>query len=41
MPNWKVGLNIDRYIRYGYLMQDERGSFTWIGEQGQKWTRKR
>ncbi len=25
MPNWKVGLNIDRYIRYGYLMQDERG----------------
>jgi hypothetical protein len=25
MPNWKVGLNIDRYIRYGYLMQDEAG----------------
>jgi hypothetical protein len=25
MPNWKVGLNIDRYIRYGYLMQDEKG----------------
>jgi hypothetical protein len=24
MPNWKVGLNIDRYIRYGYLMQDDR-----------------
>ena len=23
MPNWKVGLNIDRYIRYGYLMQDD------------------
>lgn len=20
---WKVGLNIDRYIRYGYLMEDE------------------
>ncbi|MCW3996349.1 MAG: hypothetical protein NWE98_09430 [Candidatus Bathyarchaeota archaeon] len=25
MPNWKVGLNLDRYIRNGYLMQDERG----------------
>jgi hypothetical protein len=25
MPNWKVGLNIDRYIRYGYLMQDDSG----------------
>jgi hypothetical protein len=25
MPNWKVGLNIDRYIRYGYLMADEKG----------------
>lgn len=25
MPNWKVGLNIDRYIRYGYLMQDDNG----------------
>jgi hypothetical protein len=25
MPNWKVGLNIDRYIRYGYLMQDDKG----------------
>jgi hypothetical protein len=24
MPNWKIGLNIDRYIRYGYLMQDEK-----------------
>ena len=23
MPNWKVGLNVDRYIRYGYLMQDD------------------
>ncbi|MGQ9506735.1 MAG: hypothetical protein ACUVTB_02600 [Candidatus Bathycorpusculaceae bacterium] len=23
LPGWKVGLNIDRYIRYGYLMQDE------------------
>ena len=23
MPNWKVGLNIDRYIRYGYLGQDD------------------
>jgi hypothetical protein len=23
MPNWKVGLNIDRYIRYGYLTQDD------------------
>ena len=25
MPNWKVGLNIDRYIRHGYLMQDDNG----------------
>ena len=25
MPNWKVGLNLDRYIRHGYLMQDENG----------------
>ena len=23
MPNWKVGLNVDRYVRYGYLMQDD------------------
>ena len=23
LPRWKVGLNIDRYIRYGYLAQDE------------------
>jgi hypothetical protein len=23
MPNWKIGLNLDRYIRYGYLMQDD------------------
>jgi hypothetical protein len=25
MPNWKIGLNLDRYIRYGYLGQDEKG----------------
>jgi hypothetical protein len=25
MPNWKVGLNIDRYVRYGYLGQDDNG----------------
>lgn len=25
MPNWKVGLNIDRYIRHGYLGQDDNG----------------
>jgi len=25
MPNWKIGLNIDRYIRYGYLEQDDNG----------------
>jgi len=25
LPGWKVGLNIDRYIRYGYLTQDESG----------------
>ena len=24
MPNWKIGLNLDRYIRYGYLLQDDR-----------------
>jgi len=23
LPGWKAGLNIDRYIRYGYLTQDE------------------
>jgi hypothetical protein len=23
LPGWKVGLNVDRYIRYGYLAQDE------------------
>ena len=25
LPGWKVGQNIDRYIRYGYLTQDESG----------------
>ena len=25
MPNWKIGLNIERYIRYGYLDEDENG----------------
>lgn len=25
MPNWKVSLNVDRYIRAGYLMQDDAG----------------
>jgi hypothetical protein len=25
LPGWKVGLNVDRYIRYGYLTQDESG----------------
>lgn len=25
IPNWKVQLNLDRYIRYGYLMQDDKG----------------
>ena len=24
IPGWKVGLNIDRYIRYGYLQQDDK-----------------
>ena len=24
LPRWKVGLNIDRYIRYGYLQQDDK-----------------
>jgi hypothetical protein len=23
LPGWKVGLNMDRYIRYGYLQQDD------------------
>jgi hypothetical protein len=23
LPSWKVGINIDRYIRYGYLQDDE------------------
>ena len=25
MPNWKIGLNIERYIRSGYLGQDDNG----------------
>ncbi len=25
LPGWKVGLNVDRYIRYGYLTEDENG----------------
>ena len=25
LPGWKVGINLDRYIRYGYLMEDENG----------------
>jgi hypothetical protein len=25
IPNWKVGLNLDRYIRSGYLSEDEHG----------------
>ena len=25
LPGWKVGLNLDRYIRYGYLTEDENG----------------
>lgn len=25
LPGWKVGSNIDRYVRYGYLTQDESG----------------
>jgi hypothetical protein len=25
MHNWKISLNIDRYIRYGYLSQDDKG----------------
>ncbi len=24
IPNWTVNLNLERYIRYGYLMQDEK-----------------
>jgi hypothetical protein len=24
MPGWKVGMNLDRYVRSGYLMQDEQ-----------------
>ena len=24
IPNWKVQLNVERYIRYGYLMQDDK-----------------
>jgi len=23
LPGWRVGFNVDRYIRYGYLTQDE------------------
>ncbi len=25
LPGWKVRINLDRYIRYGYLMEDENG----------------
>jgi hypothetical protein len=25
LPGWKVGLNVERYIRYGYLTEDENG----------------
>jgi len=25
IPGWKVGLNVDRYIKYGYLTEDENG----------------
>ena len=25
IPGWKVSLNVDRYIRYGYLTEDESG----------------
>jgi hypothetical protein len=25
MPGWKVSINVDRYIRYGYIMQDDKG----------------
>lgn len=25
LPNWKIGLNLERYIRYGYLGQDDIG----------------
>jgi len=25
LPGWKVGLNVDKYIRYGYLTEDESG----------------
>jgi hypothetical protein len=25
IPGWKVGLNVDRYVRYGYLTEDEGG----------------
>lgn len=25
LPGWKVGLNLDRYIRYGYLTEDDSG----------------
>ena len=24
IPGWKVGINLDRYIRYGYLQQDDK-----------------
>jgi len=30
LPGWKVGLNIDRYIRSGYLIQDEK-SLLYLG----------
>jgi hypothetical protein len=24
LPVWKIGLNLDRYIKYGYLQQDDK-----------------
>jgi hypothetical protein len=24
LPEWKVGFNVDRYVRYGYLQQDDK-----------------
>jgi hypothetical protein len=41
LPGWRVDINLDRYIRAGYLSQDETISCTWTGELGLRLTRKR
>ena len=37
MANWKIGLNLERYVRYGYFgARRQWTAVSWIGGQGQK-----